>query len=390
MNNTRTYYFAAKVLSLGSAGQLTREKTRVREHADPAKTRQSIINQVQQGNIDWNGFVSAGSNNFVLQALYLKVLQNDLEQFLPPGLFAHLKTIHRLNHDRNKIILDHCSRINGLLRSGNIIPIFMKGAGNILDGLYTDPGERMMCDIDILTGPGQMEAAARLLMEDGYSSHELFDPSEAGAMKHFPALHREGLPAFVDIHRLPVNIQFSKNFDFEIVDREKRPATGNPDFMVMADRHKIVLSFYHSQLVHWGHQHARPSLRDLYDLLLLSGREDPASALSQTSTYSRKAAGYLRLMYKTFGIAADLPREYTGKGHGYLIRHSISLTSPAAGKAMYKLLRALTLYAGIPLRGLFNKNYRLYIMVRLMDREWYRRNLGISRLRGKSRGLGKH
>ena len=34
--------------------------------------------------------------------------------------------------------------------ANNISPIFLKGTGNILEGLYEDVGERMVGDIDFL------------------------------------------------------------------------------------------------------------------------------------------------------------------------------------------------------------------------------------------------
>jgi hypothetical protein len=44
------------------------------------------------------------------------------------------------------------------------------------------------------------------------------------------------------------------------------------------------------------------------------------------------------------------------------------------------MLRALRLYIDIPLRSIFDKNYRLYVKVRLRDPEWYKRNLGVRKI----------
>jgi hypothetical protein len=342
--------------------------------------RKKIISAIESGGVEWNGIVYTGSNNYVLQALYLKFLQNGLAEYLPAELSVHLKNLYELNLERNKIILDHTARINDLLKSHNITPVYMKGLGNMLDGLYSSPGERMMLDIDILADPEHMEEAARLLIDDGFTSAQQYDPNRKEAMKHFPELVKEGLPAFVDIHRMPVNIQYEALFNYQTAISESRPAIGNPGYMVMSDANKIRLNFIHSQLVHWGHYHARPSLRDLYDLLLLSEREDAAKVLSAFSPYRGKATAYLRLLHRTFNLDKELSPELSRKGRTYLWRHKIAMNSPRTGRVIYGLLRAWRLYLGIPLRSLIDKNYRLYVKVRLRDPEWYKRNLGVRKI----------
>jgi hypothetical protein len=383
MSNKDIYYFTGKVLALGNAQEktpvpATRARYSPKIPSDP-QVINSIIADIREGRINWNKFVFLASQHFVLQTVYIKLLANDLAGWLPPDLVAHLKEIYRLNLARNEKILQQCAGINRLLRSHDITPIFMKGSGNMLDGLYSDPGERIMADIDILTGSSHMEDAAKLLIASGYSTHEKYDPARARAAKHYPALWREGLPAFVEIHRLPVNIQYSSHFDFETVAHEKKQALHNPDYMVMSDAHKITLNFYHSQLVHWGHHHALPSLRDLYDLLLLSERGDPSRIFSFEGPHRRKAAGYLRVMHKTFGITPEPAGELPAKASVFVLRHHIAINNPRLGNIIYRLLRGSRLYIGIPLRGLFSRNYRLYIMVRLRDRRWYLRNLGIGK-----------
>jgi hypothetical protein len=176
--------------------------------------RDDIIRTIDSGEVDWKSVVYTGSNNYVLQAMYLKFENNDLLRHLPEELTTHLRKLYEMNLDRNSIILEHTAEINSLLKANGITPIFMKGLGNMLDGLYSSPGERMMLDIDILADPEQMEQAAGLLMADGFTPSVKYDPGRKPAMKHFPPLVKEGLPAFVDIHRMPVNIQYERYFSY--------------------------------------------------------------------------------------------------------------------------------------------------------------------------------
>jgi hypothetical protein len=330
------------------------------------------------GLTDYGELVSISSNHLVLQTIYVKLLQEDLVRLLPPDLATHLEEIYNLNLARNRRMLTQARRINDILTAGGITPVFIKGMGNMVDSLYADPGMRLMQDIDILTGPADMEKAAGLLLADGYETHG--GPPGTGTMKHFPPVYKKGEPAIVDVHRWPVNIQYSRHFDFARADMHKRPAYGEPDMMVMSDVHKIRLNFIHSQLVHWGHQRALPFMRDLYDLHLLSGREDVAAVLSATGPLRGKAAGYLRVMYSTFDVQKELPAELRGRGKLYSARHRITLDNPRAGRFAYNILRAWRLYLEIPVRCLFDKNYRQYAMARLRDPRWYMRTLGMGKV----------
>ncbi len=327
--------------------------------------------------INWNELVNTASNHYMLPAIYTRLRDANLLGKLPGGLERHLEAIHSLNLERNTKILEQAHDINNILRTGNIIPVFMKGVGNLADRLYTDHGERMMLDIDILAGPLHSKEAHRLLIASGYKTYANSGHAVNSAMKHFPPLYKKGMPAQVEIHLLPVNIQYRILFDFEEARSGKRPAHEKSDLMVLSDAHNIKLNFIHSQLVHWGHQRAVPQIRDLYDLYLLARREDPARIFSETGPFQGKAAGYLRVMYSLFGIRKKLPHSLQNRGKLYFLRHRTALNHPGLGRQIFQLMRIWRLYFDIPLKSLFSANYRHYVKVRLKDPEWYRRNLGI-------------
>ena len=397
MTGKETYRFIAAVLALESGRDKADGNVQVsdkkpgagRDKADgnmqvsdkkPDAGRVAAVrSQIESGTVNWERVVYTGSNHYVLQTLYLKFVQNGLDGSLPEDLTGHLKNIYAINLERNRKIMDHAVRINSLLRANGITPVFMKGAGNIADGLYSGPGERIMIDIDLLAGPLHAGEAARLLEKEGYICDAPPARDTYEAMKHVPVLRKEGLPAFVEIHRMPVNIQYSAHFGYETVMGEVRPAIQNSDFLVMSDRHKIIYNFMHSQLVHWGHEYAVPQLRELYDLFLLSDRRQPGEVLSSLNTYRGKAAGYLKVFNRAFGTGEPVPAPFTNRGRCYLLRHNIALGSPRSGRIIFWVLRAVKRYLTIPLRSLFDKNYRTYVTVRLKDPEWYERNTGVFR-----------
>ena len=76
-----------------------------------------------------------------------------------------MEYITNLNRDRNKQIISQAQDLNTLLLKNNITPIFLKGTGNLLEGLYDDIAERMVGDIDFIFSKIDFPKAITLLKE---------------------------------------------------------------------------------------------------------------------------------------------------------------------------------------------------------------------------------
>ena len=61
-----------------------------------------------------------------------------------------MEHITNINRERNDQIITQAKDLNTLLLANNITPIFLKGTGNLLAGLYEDIAERMVGDIDFI------------------------------------------------------------------------------------------------------------------------------------------------------------------------------------------------------------------------------------------------
>jgi len=69
---------------------------------------------------------------------------------VPEVLAQHLEDIYTLNRTCNEQILLQVKEINATLNASGISPIYMKGTGNLIDGIYDDIGERIIGDIDFI------------------------------------------------------------------------------------------------------------------------------------------------------------------------------------------------------------------------------------------------
>jgi hypothetical protein len=365
MDKGRIYRLAGKILS--SAGM-------------PAESY-DFEKDLSDGEMNWKGFVKLGSDHLVLPALYLNLERKNALHHLPEDLIEYLFNILIMNRERNKKILSQVDYLKELLEPAEIQFIVMKGVGHMLESLYNDIGERMVYDIDILVEKGQMIQAADILQANGFFTQKPFNPHALESTMHYPVLLHEGFVAGFEIHNQPVQYLYENKFSSvdELFQNGHKTSGG---FLVMSHPEKIIHNFIHSQLMHSGHYHASVTLRDLYDLHLLGLKSDLVDVFRNWGHYPSKTTGYMKLMYKTTGLAVPEEIKSTTEGNLFLKRQEFTLT--ISGRKLRYYHFAITLfqkYMVLPARILWNKKARNYVFSRLSDKGWYARHFaGIKRI----------
>ena len=132
------------------------------------KNRQAIEKQLKSASIDWDAVVKVSTAHYVFPALYCNLKRVDFLQYLPQELVSYMKHITNLNRNRNEEIIAQAKELNSLLLDNNITPIFLKGTGNLLAGIYDDEAERMVGDIDFIFTEEDYPKAIKLLKEKMY------------------------------------------------------------------------------------------------------------------------------------------------------------------------------------------------------------------------------
>jgi hypothetical protein len=338
------------------------------------EVKERIALLINSNRINWDRFVWICSNNLVLQTIYVKFRDNEILKLLPPELALYLKEIYDLNLDRNKQILLQIEEINKNLNTGNIRPVYIKGAGNLIDKLYKDPGERIMADIDLLVAEKDFLPAAKIVEAMGYSIHQPIYEEYSGIM-HYPSLYKEGLPADVEIHRSPVMLRWSAGMNEKIISGDKKECPDLKGCNVPSDAHKVILNFIHSQLSNGGSISGLVSLRDLYDLYLLAERTDINRGL-EVVPYKRRAASYVFLASKLFGEDKILHTPKMLSPKIYLMHYNLNLSSPFYYHS-FRLIRSLSVLIFIRYLGkipelLFNSQTRKTVYRKMRSREWYK------------------
>ena len=337
--------------------------------------RETIIAQFSDPGYDWNSFIWTCSNHLVLPAIYLKFLKYDLLGYLPEVLVQHLEEIHSLNRTRNTQIIGQMKEITATLNRAGISPIYLKGTGNLIDGIYEDVGERIIGDIDFLVPERDFLTTAECFKNKGYQiCFPAYLPYDQ--MKHYPRLWKEDVAADLEIHRVPVNHKYATHFSSAIVQQSKKTVTDFPGCFVLSDNHKVVLNFIHSQLSNAGHRLGTVSLRDVYDLHCFSKRVD----LQQTAApYRQKYLAYYDITYKLLGLPNFVKQTLSSKI--FCRKHDLNLTSPLFS-TLHRIPWTISVFILIVIpmkwKEFFNYQEARQILVRKMgSKTWYTQQLEI-------------
>lgn len=359
MTNKELYYFACQCLSLD----------------DHPEFREEIIRKISDEAICQN-FVRICSNHWILPAIYLKFQAHEILPQLPNELTEFLDEVYLLNLQRNELILKQVQKIVLLFNEHNIFPTLLKGAGNLLDHLYFSIGERMMGDIDLLVSEADYLRAAQLLEKDGYlhNNPSFFDVKD---MKHYPKLYKNDQPADVEIHRLPVPIEFNKMYNTEIIDQEKKSINGDFSCFVLSDQHKVIHNFIHSQLSNNGHSYGIAPMRDLYDLYLLSKRTNISQTI-QFLQHKRKAATYFLFASKAFNLPDLFLHNETFTTRLFCIKHDLCLKSYTfyrTNKSFVYMSDRVYKYIKQFVESFYSRAMRRSLFRRLKNRQWYENHI---------------
>ena len=101
-----------------------------------AHNKALVESVLKADDVNWDNVVKISTAHYVFPALYCNLKKADFLHFLPDDLVEYMQHITNLNRERNEQIITQAKEINDLLLANNITPIFLKGTGNLLEGLY--------------------------------------------------------------------------------------------------------------------------------------------------------------------------------------------------------------------------------------------------------------
>jgi hypothetical protein len=357
LNYKETLYFVAKCLTISLED----------------RNKEAIEKQLQSNSIDWDSVVKVSTGHYVFPGLYCNLQRANFLHYLPEELVTFMEHITNLNRERNEEIITQARELNTLLLANNITPIFLKGTGNLLAGLYEDIAERMVGDIDFIFSKEDYPKAITILREFGYSEvlkQEYYPPDE---FRHYRRLQKENKISAIEIHKDFLSIRkYTNEFNYSFVDKDSQIIN---QVTVLSYANKLNLSIIANQINDNGFYYKTMALRNAYDVFILSKKTNAKAAVNTLNKLSHPLNCFLSACYEVFNKVDSLEYNSNIKVASYLS----DFTNPIPTKRQSKPIKIYYIHIKRIFYNLYKsiiyKEYRVFLFKRLTDKNWYKEKL---------------
>ena len=344
------------------------------------RNKEAIEKQLQSNNIDWDNVVKVSTAHYVFPALYCNLKHADFLHYLPQELVSCMEHITEINREQNKQIIAQAKELNNFLLANNIRPIFLKGTGNLLAGIYDNIAERMVGDIDFIFSKEDYPRAIAVLREFGYSKVSKIKYSPPDTNRHYQRLHKENSIAAIEIHSEFLDIKkYANEFNYSFVAKDSQVVNG---VSVLSYVNKLNLSIISNQINDNGFFYKTIALRNAYDVFLLSKKTNAKDAVHILDKLTNPLNCFLAVCYEVFNKVDSLEYNPTVKSASHLSIFYRQFTNRKTTKIRYKFIKTyliLNSRINILYKLIRNKKYRIWLLSRLTSLAFYKRRLGIKK-----------
>lgn len=336
----------------------------------------AIESKLKTGTVNWDSVVKISTAHYVFPALYLNLQRADFLHYLPEDLVGYMSHITNLNRERNTQIIAQAKEINTLLRNNGITPIFLKGTGNLLEGLYPDIAERMVGDIDFIVSKEDYYKTAELLKKDGYETI-LKEKYHLPHFRHYPRLHKkDGISiAAIEIHKELIIEKYANEFNYDLILKDVQCIN---DVYVLSYANKLNLSIIAKQINDYGSYYKTISLRNGYDVYLLSKKTNTKKAIAIFDKIQESLNNFLAICQDVLGKITTVKYYKTKKTFAYLNLFYKYLDNDSLRERHIKnISRKLFLKERITVivKSFYNKEYRQWLLFKVTDKNWQQQKL---------------
>ena len=339
------------------------------------RNKEAIEKQLQSNNIDWDAVVKVSTAHYVFPALYCNLKRANFLHYLPEELVTYMEHITKLNRERNEQIIAHAKELNTLLLTNSITPIFLKGTGNLLPGIYDDVAERMVGDIDFIFSKEDYPKAITILRDFGYSEVSEYKYHFPYG-KHYGRLQKENNIAAVEIHSEILGIEkYRKEFNYSVVKKDSQVIN---EVRVLSYANKLNLSIIANQINDHGFEYKTMALRNAYDVFLLSKKTNAKVSVNALDKLTNPLNFFLAACYEIFNKVDSLEYNNTKMTASYLNVFNSQFTNKKTIKRRHKRIKTylfLKSRLGIIYKSLIYKEYRVWLFKRVTDKNWYKEKL---------------
>lgn len=358
MNYKETLFFIGKCLTI------THEK----------HNYNIVENDLKSNQIDWDAVVKISTTHYVFPALYCNLKRANFLNYLPDDLVEYMKHITELNRERNQQIITQAKEINELLLENDITPIFLKGTGNLLEGLYDDMAERMVGDIDFIVPEKSYQKTIEILKNDGYA--KVHDTRyDFPSFKHYPRLNKPNKIAAAEIHKELLLEEYANEFNYNFIFKNIQEIN-NIFFLGLQDQ--LSLSIIAKQINDHGNSFKDMSLRNAYDVFLLSKKCNSKNAVERFNKLFNPLNNFLAICNETFNKPESIQYTKTKVAENYMKEFYYYLEHQGlANKNRLKNIKKYNFKVRLnKLKKIFvSKEFRIWFFKSLFDKKWQQQKL---------------
>ena len=359
MNYKETLFFVAKCLTINHE----------------VHNKRIVEEMLQSKTVDWDEVVKLSTAHFVFPALYCNLKKASFLSYLPKELVEYMKYITELNRERNEEIITQAKELNTLLLAHNITPIFIKGTGNLLEGLYDDIAERMVGDIDFLFSKEDYPKSIELLENNGYRYNYKIDKLLNKNPRHYPRLNHENKIAAVEIHKELLEENYRQEFNYNFI---KDSIQKINSISVISFENQLLISIATHQINDFGFEYKNLTLRNAYDVFLLSKKTKAKNAFKKLNRLQHPLHCFLASCFDVFNKPKTLEYYNSKKIEKYLFLFHKYLNHNNLYQNNYEKIinkKAILLRFTIIYKSFFYKEYRVWLFRRITDKNWRKEKL---------------
>jgi len=234
----------------------------------PFVSRDEILLQLtKRTRLDWESVADVSGGHSVIQALYPAFVENELMDLIPDDFLSYVQHLHEINCKRNEMMRRQLINAVLVINKLNIKPLLMKGAAQLFLNTFSNEGDRLLTDLDILVPSDEIKHISNELIAVGYELNE--DKIHfIETHHHYPPLIKQDECAMIELHRdlmfreqqhvFPTEYAWEKGIDIAL--------PNSAEAKVLVPTYRVFHSFLHRCVVDSLSQKGQVELRQMHEL----------------------------------------------------------------------------------------------------------------------------
>ena len=253
-----------------------------------------------------------------------------------------------------------------------ITPIFLKGAANLITGLYSDIAERMVGDIDFIFSKQDYPKAIGLLREYGYSEvlkAKYYFPNQ----HHYRRLHKKGHIAAIEIHKAYTLEKYNTEFNYTLTQKNSQVING---VRVLDHPDALKLTIITNQITDHGYRYTTIPLRNAYDVLLLSNKTNALQAVNKLNKLKKPLQCFLAGCYEVFNSPESLNYRNNKQTTRYLKELNHQFSHPEKTRKKHKRIKryiSTRLFLFTLYRCIVYREYTVWLFYKITNKNWHKK-----------------